>query len=83
MNDFRIDELEKIKNELEVNYEKIEKKLLKMNSKLSLEEITKLEEKQDMIDEQIDIIDRIILYVTEAPNLYKKLLENKEKLDNM
>ena len=36
-----------------------------------------------MIDEQIDIIDRIILYDTEAPNLYKKLLENKEKLDNM
>ena len=54
-----------------------------MNSKLSLEEITKLEEKQDMIDEQIDIIDRIILYVNETPNLYKKLLENKEKLDNM
>ena len=36
-----------------------------------------------MIEEQIDIIDKIILYVTEAPNLYKKLIENKDKLENM
>lgn len=83
MNNIKVEELEKIKNELEVKYEKIEKKLLKMNSKLTLEEINNLEIKQDMIDEQIDIIDKIILYVTEAPNLYNKLLENKEKLDNM
>jgi hypothetical protein len=83
MNNIKVEELEKIKNELESKYEKIEKKLLKMNSKLTLEEINNLEVKQDMIDEQIDIIDKIILYVTEAPNLYNKLLENKEKLDNM
>lgn len=83
MNNIKVEELEKIKNELEVKYEKIEKKLLKMNSKLTLEEINNLEVKQDMIDEQIDIIDKIILYVTEGPNLYNKLLDNKEKLDNM
>ena len=83
MNNIKIEELEKIKNELEVKYEIIEKKLLKMNSKLTLEEISDLEVKQDLIDEQIDIIEKIVLYVTETPNLYNKLLENKEKLDNM
>ena len=36
MNNIKVEELEKIKNELEVKYEKIEKKLLKMNSKLTL-----------------------------------------------
>ena len=63
MNKIKVEELEKIKNELEVKYEKIEKKLLKMNSKLTLEEINNLETKQDMIDEQIDIIEKIILVV--------------------
>lgn len=83
MNNIKVEELEKIKNELEIKYEKIEKKLLKMNSKMSLDEINSLEDKQDLIEQQIDIIDKIILYVTETPNLYKKLLDNKEKLENM
>jgi flagellar basal body-associated protein FliL len=83
MNNIKVEELEKIKNELETKYDKIEKKLLKMNSKMSFEEISNLEKKQDLIDEQIDLIDRIVLYINDIPNLYKKILDNKEKLDNM
>ena len=83
MNNIKVEELEKIKNELESKYEKIEKKLLKMNSKMSFEEISNLEKKQDLIDEQIDLIDRIVLYINDIPNLYKKILDNKDKLDNM
>ena len=49
MNNIKVEELEKIKNELEVKYEKIEKKLLKMNSKLTLEEINNLEVKIDSL----------------------------------
>ena len=37
MNNIKVEELEKIKNELESKYDKIEKKLLKMNSKMSFE----------------------------------------------
>ena len=83
MNNIKVEELEKIKNELETKYDKIEKKLLKMNSKMSFEEISNLEKKQDLIDEQIDLIDRIVLYINDIPNLYKKILDNEEKLDNM
>ena len=73
MNNIKVEELEKIKNELESKYDKIEKKLLKMNSKMSFEEISNLEKKQDLIDEQIDLIDRIVLYINDIPNLYKKI----------
>ena len=70
-----VKELNEKRTSLENEYEKIEKDITNSIKKEKKEITEELISKQDSIDEQIDLIDRIINNLNETPKLYEKLLE--------
>ena len=70
-----VKELNEKRTSLENEYEKIEKDITNSIKKGKKEITEELISKQDSIDEQIDLIDRIINNLNETPKLYEKLLE--------
>ena len=74
-----IDGLNKLREKLDSDYEKIEKDINKLYLKNNTKEALSKEQLQDMIDEQLNLLDTIICNLEKTPIMYKELMHINKK----
>lgn len=68
-----IESLNKIRYELDLKYDELEKEISKLYSKNKVLEAEEKEKLQDLVDQQLDLIDTIINYLEKTPRLLNVL----------
>lgn len=74
-----IKEFEQARKNLEQDYNEIEKKIEELYKEGKNQKVLELEKKQDIIDEQLDVLDEIISNLRNTPKLYDRYLELKKE----
>ena len=77
--DINMEELVTYRQQLESEYDKLEKEISKLYAESDLKHAQEKENIQNLVDEQLDLIDLIISNLENTPKMYKELLKIEDQ----
>jgi len=78
-----VEELKKYQETLEKKYNEIDKMIVELGISGGKDELERLEQLQDKIDEQLDLLDDIIDGIYEVPKKYNEFLGLKKEYEGL